>query len=214
MNSRFAFTRVLALMLVLVLGLAACSGGASGTSSESAASAGSEAATSEGKALVVYFSRTKGHKNGDLEIGHTKRVATYIKDYVKGDEFEIVPVNEYPGTYDETVKVAEKEIADDLRPPIKDPLPDVSKYDTVFVGAPVWLEEYPKIVETFLDGVDLKGKTIVPFVTHEGSEMGNIQTFMENKYKDEKVMKGLAVVGHESEQSKDKVEAWLKESGF
>ena len=65
-----------------------------------------------------------------------------------------------------------------------------------------------------MDGADLKGKTIVPFVTHEGSEMGNIQTFMETKYKGEKVLKGLAVVGHESEQSKDKVEAWLKELGL
>lgn len=211
MNSRFAPIRVLALMLVLILGLAACS---SGGSADGGTEGGREAASSQGKALVVYFSRTKGHKNGDLEVGNTKRVATFIKDYVKGDEFEIVPATDYPDGYDETVAVAEKEIAEDARPAIKDSLPDVSKYDTVFVGAPVWLEEYPKIVETFLDGVDLKGKTIVPFVTHEGSEMGNIQTFMEEKYKDEKVLKGLAVVGHESEQSKDKVEAWLKELGF
>lgn len=211
MNSRSAFVRMLSLMLVLVLGLAACS---SGGSSDSGSSEGSESASSQGKALVVYFSRTKGHKNGDLEVGNTKRVATFIKDYVKGDEFEIVPATEYPDSYDDTITAAEKELADDARPAIKDPLPDVSKYDTVFVGAPVWLEEYPKIIETFLDGVDLKGKTIVPFVTHEGSEMGNIQTFMEKKYKGEKVLKGLAIVGHESEQSKDKVEAWLKELGF
>lgn len=211
MNSRFAPFRVLAVMLVLVLGLTACSsGGASQGSSEG----GNASASREGKALVVYFSRTKGHKHGDLEVGHTKRVATFIKDYVKGDEFEIVPATDYPDSYDDTIAVAEKEIADDARPAIKDALPDVADYDTVFIGAPVWLEEYPKIVETFLDGVDLKGKTIVPFVTHEGSEMGNIQTFMEEKYKGEQVLKGLAVVGHESEQAKDKVEAWLKELGF
>lgn len=206
---------MVALIAVLSLVLAACSQGAS-TSTDPSQAPGSDAAKASGesKALVVYFSRTKGHKKGDLEIGHTKRVGMMIKDYLKADDYEIVPAEDYPDGYDETVAVAEKEIADDARPKIKNPLPDVSGYDTVFVGGPVWLEEYPKIVETFLDGVDLKGKTIVPFVTHEGSEMGNIQTFMEKKYAGEKVLKGLAIVGHESMDAKDKVEAWLKDLGY
>lgn len=214
MQSRKNLNWLIALLAAMVLGLAACSGGASGGSDGASSGESGGTASSGGKALVVYFSRTKGHENGDLEVGNTKRVATFIKDYVKGDEFEIVPESDYPDSYDDTVAAAKKELEEDARPAIKGKVPDLSGYDTVFVGAPVWLEEYPKIVETFLDGADLKGKTIVPFVTHEGSEMGNIQTFMETKYKGEKVLKGLAVVGHESEQSKDKVEAWLKELGL
>ncbi|WP_336249552.1 flavodoxin [Stomatohabitans albus] len=212
MNIRRNVSWLVALISSLVLMLTACS--QSGTSATGASESGAASGGGDAKALVVYFSRTKGIEGGDLDIGHTKRVAMFIKDYMKADEYEIVPAKDYPDTYDETVEVAEKELDSDARPEIKNPLPDVSGYDTVFVGAPVWYDEYPKIIETFLDGVDLKGKTIVPFVTHEGSEMGGVQTFMEKKYSGEKVLKGLPIEGPKSAESKDAVEAWLKELGF
>ncbi|WP_260163286.1 flavodoxin [Leuconostoc mesenteroides] len=58
---------------------------------------------------------------------------------------------------------------------LKNPLPDVSGYNTVFVGAPVWWGDYPMVVYTFLDAVDLNGKNVVPFATSEGSGLVNIQ---------------------------------------
>jgi hypothetical protein len=69
--------------------------------------------------LVVYFSRTGENYNvGNVEVGNTAMVASYIKEYLKCDSFEIVPVDKYPDNYDECTKLASKEKEDNARPKI------------------------------------------------------------------------------------------------
>lgn len=114
-----------------------------------------------GKVLVVYLSRTKGVYGGGLTRGNTARVADSIQEKTKGDTYEIIP---------KWHKVNKSKM---LVPAIKNALPNVKKYQTVFIGVPIWWGEYPMIVRTFIDNVNLNGKTVIPFTTAEGSGLGN-----------------------------------------
>ena len=88
----------------------------------------------DSKTLIVYFSRTGENYNvGNVEVGNTAIMASYMKEYLNADSFEIVPVNKYPDSYDECLKVATKEKEEDARPAIESKLDDVSKYDTIFI---------------------------------------------------------------------------------
>ena len=70
------------------------------------------------------------------------------------------------------------------------------------------------IVRTFMDGVDLNGKTLVPFTTHEGSGLGTTQSQLAAQYPDATVLDGLGVRGGEAESSRPDVDAWLEGLGF
>ena len=124
----------------------------------------------DSKVLVVYFSRTGENYNvGNVEVGNTAMVASYIKEYLKADSFEIVPVDKYPDNYDECTKLASKEKEDNARPKIADKIDNFDSYKTVFVGYPIWWGDLPMIMYTFLEEYDFDGKTVIPFNTHEGS---------------------------------------------
>ena len=89
---------------------------------------------SDSKILIVYFSRTGENYNvGNVEVGNTAIMASYMKEYLNADSFEIVPVKKYPDSYDECLKVATKEKEEDARPAIESKLDDISKYDTIFI---------------------------------------------------------------------------------
>lgn len=168
----------------------------------------------EGKTLIVYFSRKDGVSDGPLTIGHTKRVADFIQDRTDGDEYEIVPAKDYPKEFQATADQAEQEQADNARPKIKNKLPDVSQYDNIFIGSPVWWSEYPMIVHTFLDGVNLDGKNVFPFTTHKGSGMGSTEEVLAQQFPDANISEGLAIEGTEAARSRSEVNTWLADLGF
>lgn len=158
------------------------------------------------KVLVVYFSHG----------GNTQKLAKEISDQVGGDFRRIVPVNAYPGG-DELYDYTEQEQADDARPEIQDLNIDMSKYDTVFIGYPIWWYTYPQVILTFFDNYDLTGKTIVPFVTHGGSGMSGTEDDMREYLsdKDVTVLDGLAVSRNDIEEDQSQtVTNWLEELGF
>lgn len=103
------------------------------------------------------------------------------------------------------------------RPKLKDLNIDISHYDTIFIGYPIWWYTYPQIILSFFDQYDLSNKTIIPFVTHGGSGMSGTKEDMEEYLKDENVTvkEGLAVSRTDIEKSqKETVEDWLKELGY
>ena len=74
----------------------------------------------DSKILVVYFSRTGENYNvGNVEVGNTAMVASYIKEYLKADSFEIIPVNKYSDKYQECLDQATKEKNENARPEIQ-----------------------------------------------------------------------------------------------
>ena len=172
----------------------------------------------DSKVLIVYFSRTGENYNvGNVEVGNTAIMASYMKEYLKADSFEIVPVNKYPDSYEECLKVATKEKNEDARPAIESKLDDISKYDTIFVGYPIWWGEIPQIVYTFMEEYDLSGKTIIPFNTHEGSgDAGTYNTIKSKLSKSNVNTNGLALQGKVARTDKGKEETinWLKKIGY
>ena len=176
--------------------------------------------TSSSKVLVVYFSRTGEQYNvGVIEKGNTAIVADMIIDAIGADSFEILPETDYyPYTYAELTDVAKKEQNENARPVIKDTLPDMSQYDTVFIGAPVWWGDWPMIMYTFFESADLSGKNLIPFSTHEGSGLSGFDKKLSSAVSDANVLTGLAIRGNDCQNDKtgveSKVDEWLSGLGY
>lgn len=171
------------------------------------------------KTLVVYFSRTKGVYGGDLKKGNSAQVADFIKQKTNADTYEIVPKKAYPSSYNKTTKIAQREQNRNARPAIKGQLPNVKKYDTIFIGAPIWWGEYPMVVRTFLDKESgLNGKTLVPFTTAEGSGLGNTSSQLKKQFPKAKVRKGFTARGdtvkNNPNEVRSRVDNWLDGLGY
>ena len=168
--------------------------------------------------LIVYFSRTGENYNvGNVEVGNTAMLASYIKEYLKCDSFEIVPMDKYPENYDECTELASKEKEDNARPKIDVKIDNFDSYKTVFIGYPIWWGDLPMIMYTFLEEYDLDGKTVIPFNTHEGSgNAGTYDTIKEKLPSANVNTQGLALDGKtaRSEDGKQQTIDWLKQLGY
>lgn len=121
------------------------------------------------KVLVAYFSRT----------GTTKATALNIAEYTGGEIFTIRPLVAYPDSYISTVIVARQEKNDHFLPPLADTLSDISKYDVIFLGYPIWWSDAPMIIHSFIRGQAFAGKTIIPFATSTISGIDESQRTLE-----------------------------------
>ena len=118
------------------------------------------------KKLVAYFSAS----------GVTASVAKEIAEYTKADLFEIKPAVPYTtADLDWTDKNSRStvEMRDhSSRPEIANKLSNLSDYDTIFLGFPIWWYVAPTIINNFLESYDFAGKTVIPFFTSGGSGAG------------------------------------------
>lgn len=171
----------------------------------------------KGKALVVFFSHAgDNYAVGNIEVGNTKIVADYISEIIGADQFEIV-THKYDGmAYTPLINLAKDEARNGELPPYEGEAPDMSQYDTVFIGGPVWWGTYPQVMFTFFKkhGADLKGKTVIPFTTHEGSGLANCVEDVKEAFTGANVTKGFSIYGHEVRSGKNKVEKWLHGMGY
>lgn len=184
-----------------------------------AASPAVAAGAQQGKVLVAYYSRTDENYGGEvLKKGNTAIVAEMIAKKTSADLYQIRVAEPYPFAYEETVDIARREQRDNARPALADALPDVSGYDTVFLGYPIWWSDMPMVVYTFLEGVDLAGKKVIPFCTHAGSGISRTPGFISRVQPKSEVLEGLALYGteaqHEPQKAEAKVDSWLKTLGF
>lgn len=152
-----------------------------------------------------------------MSVGNTAMVASYIKEYTKADSFEIVPVMEYPKTYDECSKVANNEKENDTRPKIKSKIENLDSYDTIFIGYPIWCEDLPMIMYTFLEENDFNGKNVYLFNTHGGSDDAGTYSTIQSKLSSANVN----VDGHEleeevarTEEGKNEIIKWLEKLDY
>ncbi|MDE7390387.1 MAG: flavodoxin [Lachnospiraceae bacterium] len=170
--------------------------------------------------LVVYFSRTgEQYGVGEIDKGNTAIVAEMIANKTGADMFEILHVDDhYPMTYDALTDVAKQEQNDNARPEYLGEVPDLSQYDTVFIGAPVWWGDWPMIMYTFFENEDLLGKTLVPFSTHGGSGLSGFDSKLSAACPESNVSEGLAVTGTDAQNNQDivrsTVEEWLSGIGY
>ena len=171
----------------------------------------------KGKALVVFFSHAgDNYAVGNIEVGNTKIVADYISEITGADQFEIV-THKYDGmAYTPLINLAQEETRKGELPPYEGEIADLSQYDTVFIGGPVWWGTYPQVMFTFFKNHenDLKGKTVIPFTTHEGSGLANCVEDVKEAFPGANVTKGFSIYGHDVRSGKNKVEKWLKGLGY
>lgn len=184
------------------------------------ASAPQEPTGSDSTILVVYFSRTgEQYTVGVIDKGNTAIVAEMIAEQTGADLFEVIPADDhYPMTYDELTDVAKREQDEKARPAYAGSLPDLSQYDTVFIGAPVWWGDWPMILYTVFENNDFSGKKLIPFSTHEGSGLAGFDRKLATACPDSEILDGLAVRGNDAqnqqEQVRDSVNDWLAGLGY
>lgn len=170
--------------------------------------------------LVVYFSRTgEQYGVGVIDEGNTSIVAKMIAEETGADTFELLPADDhYPMTYDALTEVAKKELNENARPEYQGGVPDLSQYETIFIGAPVWWGDWPMIMYTFFENEDLSGKTLVPFSTHAGSGLSGFDRKLSDACPDSTVLDGLAVAGTDAQNDREKVgndvTSWLSDLGY
>lgn len=119
--------------------------------------------------LVAYFSAQ----------GHTKAVAEKIANITGGDLFEIEPVDIYTEEdldgWNESARGTRESKDRSTRPEIANRVDNFERYDTIYLGFPIWWFTAPTIVNTFLESYDTEGKTIIPFATSGGSGYGETE---------------------------------------
>lgn len=168
-------------------------------------------ARKDGKILIVFFSHAgENYSVGNIKVGNTKLVADEVRKVTGGDIFEIVPEKSYDMPYKQLTEVAQKEAEDNDFPTFKGEVKDINKYDTIFVGGPIWWGTYPRVMFTFFKKYDLNGKTIIPFTTHEGSGLGNVVEDLKSQYPKANVTDAFAIAGHNVRGGIGKVDKWLE----
>lgn len=169
-----------------------------------------------GRILVAYFSRPgENYYYGgrrDLEVGNTQVLAEMITELIDGDVYRINAADPYPTAYDPTVARNVTEQDRDARPEIADARPDIALYEHILLGSPIWNVRPPRIMNTFVDGLDFAGKTVHPFVTYAVSGLGSTARVYTDACVGAQIGTGLAVQGEEVTEHRDDVESWLRQS--
>ncbi len=163
------------------------------------------------KSIVIFFSHAgDNYSVGNVEVGNTKIVADYVTEIKGADQFEIV-THKYDGmAYTPLINLAKEEANKGELPPYEGTAPDLSQYDTVFIGGPVWWGTYPQVMFTLFKDINLDGKTVIPFTTHEGSGLASCVSDVKKAFPKAKVTSEFSIYGHEVRTGKAKVEKWLK----
>ena len=166
------------------------------------------------KILIAYYSRKgQNYVNGsikNLAKGNTEIVAEFIQKAIGGELFEIDTVKNYPVDYTECTEVAKIEIQQKARPELKNYLPDIDDFDTIFLGYPIWWSVPPMAVSTFLEKYNFSGKKIIPFATHEGSGLGGSVNYLKKICPQAEILNGIAIHGADAKNSESEVVAWAK----
>lgn len=150
--------------------------------------------------LVAYYSYT----------GNTEEFANIIAEETGGTLFEIQRSNDYSDLYTE----AEEEINNNEKPELASMPDNVEQYDTIFIGYPIWWDRVPAMINTFLDNIDLEGKTVIPFCTSSSDSIEGSMTDIRNSAGDANILEGLRLSGSGVESSRSTIQNWLSELGF
>ena len=164
--------------------------------------------------LVLYFSRAdENYGVGYIEKGNAAIVAEMIASKTGSDLFQIVPEKPYPAEYKKCTDIALTEKNQKARPAYVGDV-DVSKYDTIYICYPIWWGDFPMTMYTFFEAHDLNGKTLIPFVTHEGSGVSGTDKTLKRLYRNADVKEVLSIRGTTIQKDRKgteaSVDAWLK----
>ena len=160
------------------------------------------------KIIIISFSKS----------GNTQIISDYINKATNITLYNIKPKNSYPSSYDETLEIAENEQNTNARPEIDNPLTDISNYDIILLGYPLWYGHLPNIVITQLELLNLNNKEIYPFNTHGSSGISNSVNDIKKYASDANVHNGFPIKGSDAKSGnsnvKTQVNDWLNNIGI
>lgn len=149
--------------------------------------------------MVACFSRS----------GNTRVVAGLIHRSMPSDLFQVEPVIDYPADYLETVAKARQERDDRVEPALRTRIVDIDRYDTVYLGFPIWGETAPPIIRSLLSQHDMSGKTIVPFITHGGYGVGSSLRVLARHAPNARILEAFVMQADQERKTMESVNAWL-----
>lgn len=187
------------------------------------------AAAKNDNILVVYFSVPETTRAGNMSeeeenstvvvngrvLGNTQYAAQIIQRNTGGNIFRIEPERPYTTNHDRLVAQASREQSRNARPAISRRIRNIDKYDTIFIGYPNWWGDMPMIMYTFLEGYDLSGKTIIPFITHGGSGFSDtISTIARLQPRAEVIRNGYSISRDNMNRAEAGIKRWLNRLGY
>ncbi|MGR2783792.1 flavodoxin [Bacillus subtilis] len=161
--------------------------------------------TEDATSIIIYFSRG----------GNTENVAQQIESFTGADVLELQMKNPYPADYEKTVDRATEERESGDYPELATQIPDLSQYDTVFLGHPIWSMTIANPIARFLEdnNEELSGKSIAAFSTNSGYGDGSSVDRISELSPDSTILENYTVVDEEAMDSQDDVKAWLERLG-
>jgi len=162
-------------------------------------------AQTEQKVLIVYFSHS----------GNTKAVAQYIQSFVGGDLAQIKTEQAYTDDQDALLAQAREEFNNNFRPALANKIENLENYDTVFLGFPIWFSSVPMVILTFLETHDLSNKTVIPFSTRGGGNIGESVERVRKALPNSTVLDGFHDINRANfSQARELTENWMKNAGY
>lgn len=173
-------------MLVIVLALVGCTGH-------------TPMSQHEHNILIAYFSAT----------GNTEEAAILLQQSTGAEMLEILPAVPYTEAdldWKDSTSRSSLEMKDEFaRPTMATNDIDLTNYDVIYLGYPIWWDQAPRIINSFLDSQELKGKTIIPFCTSGSSTIDNSQALLRKTYPDAKWLPGRRL----TDMTDTEIEAWV-----
>ena len=153
------------------------------------------------KTLIAYFSAQ----------GSTAKLAKTLAAAAEAELYEIKPAVPYErrdlNWMDKKSRTTLEMQDPNCRPALADTNAPVAESDVIFLGFPIWWYREPSIIDSFLDAYDWAGKTVVPFFTSGGSDLGEGQDRIEMLAKGAKVLRGRCFNARASESDLKK---WIE----
>ncbi len=156
--------------------------------------------TNNSKIGIMYFSAT----------GNTEKIAKYIKEETNGDLIEIIPKEKYTSedlAYNNDCRANREQQDENARPEIENSI-DIIKYDTIFLGYPIWWGDVPKIILTFIDNNNLDGKVVIPFCTSGSTGILQSENTLKTYNKNMNLQSGRRF---SSSANKEEISSWIKD---
>ncbi|GLC80713.1 flavodoxin [Lacrimispora brassicae] len=156
------------------------------------------------KSIVIYFTWS----------GRTGEMAKTIAALTGAAIQEVLPEMPYAQNYNAVVDQGKKEISAGFHPPIKKLDLDLSQYDIIFIGTPIWWGTMAPPITTFLNENDLGGKTVAPFTSHGGGGKGHSDRDFAKLCSGAKILDMYTAYEGGGRSTEKEISAWIKKNGL
>ncbi|MEQ8694829.1 MAG: flavodoxin [Gammaproteobacteria bacterium] len=160
--------------------------------------ASSQSAT-RSRTLIAYLTRS----------GNTRVFAGALSRWLGADLFSIRTAQPYPADYEEHVEIARQQRDANSTPALADHVVELSGYDTIFLGFPIWGGALPAPARTFLTTHDVSGKALVPFITHGGYGSGSAPETMVELAPDARHLAPFVIECDQERRQLEQLDSWL-----